>query len=1102
MPTGNPIYDALRTFAADVTAKSKGVVQGEPEDQLRAPFETFLKIAASILEKEVVCVGETLLKHRIGKPDYGINIEGLLAGHAELKAPGKGVTRQRLKGHDRSQFDRFAQLPNVLYTDGNEWALYRYGKRDRAVVRLSGEVAQDGREAVSERNTLALWPLLIDFLAWEPFIQTDSQGHIDLKEFARQLAALCRFLRDDVAESLNDATSPLNRTAEGWRHLLFPNAPDEQFADAYAQTVVFALLLARSAMSDQEDGLTLENAQNALQPQHNLLSAALLALTEQDAYTEIGGAVASVLRLVNAIPVTALEADPDLWLYFYEDFLAEYDPDLRKNAGVYYTPIEVVHAQVRLIDDLLVNRLGKTDGFSSPGVVTLDPATGTGTYLLGVIDHALQRVACEQGTGAVAGQATRLAQNTCGFEIMVGPYAVAHLRVTGALRAWEANLPTDGAQIYLTDTLESPNILPLQGHFGPAQALSQEHERALRVKKDEKVLVCLGNPPYDRSPAATATGGWVRRGDEGDEGSDNQPIFNDFINPALASGYGHQVHNIYNLYAYFWRWALWKVFEQNDQDGPGVVSFISASSYLDGDAFAGMREHMRRVCDDIWILDLGGEGRGPRKSENVFNIQTPVAIAIAARSGTADPALPARIHYRRLEGPRAEKLRALDEIAGFGEAKWQDCPSDFQAPFRPVGNGAYFDWPLITNLFPWQQSGVKAGRTWVIAPSTKTLKERWDRLTQADEDKRKTLFKDSPTGRKVHEPATQLPPSDIRLPPILEMPKGSPAPVADRFAYRALDRQFVLADARLLDRPGPTLWRTHSERQIYLTSLFSQPLGAGPALIASALIPDLHSFRGSFGGKSVIPLYRDVQASEPNLLPNLLEHLSTVTNLEIAPEDFVAYVYGIISVPTYVERFYKELDTRQVRVAITTDAELFCKIRDLGAKLIWLHTYGERFVPDGYNKSQINRGVAQCTVGVQTCTDDYPNSFAYDYDTQILSVGDGKFAHVKPAVYEYAVSGYKIVQSWLKYRMRDRGGPKPSSPLDDICPTEWPAEFTTELLQLIWVLEATLETHAEQTILLDAVVKGDYIAEKDLTTTIPDSLRKPPAAPAGGARLV
>ena len=119
----------------------------------------------------------------------------------------------------------------------------------------------------------------------------------------------------------------------------------------------------------------------------------------------------------------------------------------------------------------------------------------------------------------------------------------------------------------------------------------------------------------------------------------------DFIQPAIDAGYGVHVKNLYNLYVYFWRWALWKVFEHETSRGPGVVSFISAASYLDGDAFCGMRKHMRRLCDEIWILDLGGEGRGTRKSDNVFAIQTPVAIAVAVRSGKAKRNKPAKVLY-------------------------------------------------------------------------------------------------------------------------------------------------------------------------------------------------------------------------------------------------------------------------------------------------------------------------------------------------------------------------------------------------------------------------------------------------------------------------
>src|SRR5271157_4573620 len=154
---------------------------------------------------------------------------------------------------------------------------------------------------------------------------------------------------------------------------------------------------------------------------------------------------------------------------------------------------------------------------------------------------------------------------------------------------------------------------------------------------------------------------WRTRGTG--EASKQPAIFQEFLGPAVAAGHGGAVKNIYNLYVYFWRWALWKVFEHESSRGPGVVSFISAASYLDGDAFGGMREHMRRVCDEIWVLDIGGEGRGTRQSENVFAIQTPVAIAVTVRSRKAKKKKPAPAHYGRIDGPREAKLATLDAIA-------------------------------------------------------------------------------------------------------------------------------------------------------------------------------------------------------------------------------------------------------------------------------------------------------------------------------------------------------------------------------------------------------------------------------------------------------
>jgi hypothetical protein len=1096
MAENKTVYEALQAFAASVTAKMSQPTHGEPEEQLRGPFENFVADVSSVLNIKIVCTGETLLKERIGRPDFAVHNSGLLSGFVELKPPGTGADATRFKGHNREQWNRFTAIPNILYSDGNDWALYRSGVLAGNIVRVSGDIAKAGKKAVSEKDAPAIEALLRSFFAWQPVIPFDREGNVDLKGFAKVLAPLCWMLREAVTETIADPASPLVQLAHDWRQLLFPEADDKQFADSYAQTVTFALLLGRS---EGAHPLTLNSAEAALSAQHSLLSRALQVLTDPSAQAPIQAALDLLIRIIAVVPAAKLTGPHDPWLYFYEDFLEAYDPKLRKDAGAYYTPVEVVHAQVRMIDDLLTLRLHKPLGFADPGVVTLDPAVGTGTYLLGVIEHALGRIEAEQGRGAVPGQATALANNLYGFEIMVGPYAVSELRISRALRDHQAALPKTGSHVYLTDTLESPHAVPPQLPLF-LKAISEQHELALQVKSNVPVIVCLGNPPYDRHEAATEdnksrTGAWVRWADDG---KGTGAILRSFLDPAIAAGHGGDIKNLYNLYVYFWRWALWKVFEHETASGPGVVSFISASSYIDGDAFSGMREHMRRECDEIWILDLGGEGRGTRQSDNVFAIQTPVAIAVAMRAGKADKDKPASVHYFPIEGSRDDKLLALDAITSTGSIKWRECPGGWLAPFRPAGKGLYFDWPLLTDLMPWQQSGVKAGRTWVISSDAMVLKQRWQVLCNTAITDRKALFKDSPTGRKVHERAKQLAPHNEELPPITELPKESVSPAIQRYAYRSFDCQFIFADARLIDRPGPALWRAHSARQAYLTTAFTQAIGAGPSVTACSEIPDLHYYSGR-GAKDIVPLYRTAGATEANILPGLLDLLSQTYSHAVTPEDFLAYVYGILAQPAFTARYRKELESCELRVPLTLDAELFENVRFIGARLLWLHTYGERYVPAGRQRGHIPPGAAKCEKPVPGDADNYPEAFAYDSSTLTLTVGAGEFKPVAPEVYTFEVSGLKPVQSWLKYRMRNGAGKK-SSPLDDIRPEKWSSQFTTELLELLWVLEATVEGYPEQAKLLEAIVAGSCIKAADLPP-VPADMRKPPRVKAAGAKL-
>lgn len=613
---------------------------GEPEDQLRGPLENLLTDVGKAFGHKVVAKGESRLHGRLGRPDYAVLVGKLLAGYMELKGPGKGANPDRYKGHDRDQWKRFQSLPNLIYTDGNEWGLYRGGKRIRPLVHLSGDITRSGKAAVKPVDVSAIEPLLRDFLSWHPIVPKEARALAEL------LAPLCRLLREEVKDALKNVKSPLVQLAKDWRQLLFPDADDDHFADAYAQTVTFALLLARSegAKTIDED---LHGPIQKLAADHALLSRALQVLTDKAVRDEIAPALRLLQRVIDRVPTHALKGNghTDPWLYFYEDFLAAYDPKLRKDAGAYYTPPEVVRGQVRLIDCLLVERLNKPMGFADSSVITLDPAVGTGTYLLGAIDHAMQRVKTELGSGAVPGQATQLARNIYGFEIMVGPYAVAQLRLSRSLMDRGATLPADGPGVYLTDTLESPHVEPLRpGLF--YKPLADQHKWALEVKDRKPVIVCLGNPPYDRHPAADAakaasrarTGSWVRWGDSGD-GTD--AIFHDFLQPALDAGHGGDVKNLYNLYVYFWRWALWKVFEHTTAAGPGVVSYISASSYLDGDAFVGVREHSGGCVMRSGSLTLAAKGAARAKATTFSPSKrpwpSPFLYATPSRGRTSQP---------------------------------------------------------------------------------------------------------------------------------------------------------------------------------------------------------------------------------------------------------------------------------------------------------------------------------------------------------------------------------------------------------------------------------------------------------------------------------
>ena len=742
-----------------------------------------------------------------------------------------------------------------------------------------------------------------------------------------------------------------------------------------------------------------------------------------------------------------------------------------------------MRCQVRLAGELLKTRFSKPLSFADNGVTVLDPAVGTGTYPLTVIEHAAAAVRGLYGPGAVPQRLAALADRLYAFELLVGPYSVAHLRIAQRLR--ENGVVGHTPRVYLTDTLESPNQLPEFTATMMQEQISLERKLAQEVKREVPVVVCLGNPPYDReqrdpdSDEGRRKGGWVRYGDDGDS---TPPILEDFLAPARTTGAGVHLKNLYNDYVYFWRWALWKVFDSTDD--PGIVTFITASSYLQGPGFVGMRRKMREVFDELWIIDLEGDSLGARKTDNVFAIRTPVAIAIGIRCGSPSPDTPAKVHKVKLTGSEREKLETLDSVESFDDLKWRDCSHDWDAPFYPVGIGAYFDWPAVTDVFPWQQSGVKAGRTWPINPERRSLERRWRKLVSADPNRRQVLFVDRPTGRKATDSPPALLPGTEKPPSVWQLSSTEVVPYVFRYSYRSFDRQYVFADARLIDRPGPPIWAAHGDKQVYITSLLTAVMGQGPAAVAASHIPDLHYFCGR-GAKDIIPLWRDAEATEPNVTTGLLEDISAVHGATITAERLFAYAYGILAQPEYVRRFWDELELPPPRLPITRDSDLFARVADHGERLLQLHTY--RSVP---------QGEARCTKPVSL--DDYPAGFHYDSGTKTLRVGDGEFAPVDPAVWSYSVSGLQVVKSWLNYRKLVPSGRK-SSDLDKIRPDSW--TFGEELVELLWLLEATLALEPEGAALLDEVCASPLFSADDLPTPTNEERKPPSAAPREGEQL-
>ena len=596
-----------------------------PETALAPAFQDLL---AAALTETPMGAGLTVVPEfahpGIGRPDIALVRAGAPArAFVELKAPDiPADPRLWRTAHGQRQAERLKELRCWGTSNFTDFRLLER-KDEVAAASIVPEQAidpacDDARAArlIAEHDVGPLLAL-IERLAVGAGLEPTAEN---AEHLAGLLAHASRFVRGIVRDRLADLRSanttsdPLLEVHAEFRTVLYArpeaggyadNDFDTLFSSAFAQTLAFGLLLVREGSGRPVD----RTAYQSMPEQHPLMRTALRVLTQEEILDVVGAGFTVMLDTVNSFAPEILAPEPDgrdPILYFYEDFLSVFDPKARERHGVYFTPVEVVRFMVGALDRVARDNLKLGDGLRNPDLTILDPATGTGTFPLGVAERVRDEAAKFGGPGRADLEIRNLAGRIFGLELLIGPYAVAHYRMHHILKEPPGGgsgpaVPRVG--VYLTDTLAEPGAEAPLGRLGfLTTGITDERRQADDVKARRKILAIIGNPPYRRlagGEVQTLIGRWMN------------DLWDDLKQPVRDAGHGNMLNTFPELSVAFWRWAMWKIFEADDAPGRGVVAFITNRNFLTGLPYSGLRRAMRDRFDRIEIIDLRGNKRMP-----------------------------------------------------------------------------------------------------------------------------------------------------------------------------------------------------------------------------------------------------------------------------------------------------------------------------------------------------------------------------------------------------------------------------------------------------------------------------------------------------------
>ena len=832
---------------------------------------------------------------------------------------------------------------------------------------------------------------------------------------AKHLARRTRELQTQIATTLTDEDSGIYRMFSAFKELLLTTLTPDDFADMYAQTLAYGLFAARCTLPNATNFSRL-TAASALPQSNPFLRQLFYQIASPNLEENVTYILDDIVNLLANVPTEMLRTAfvlqahaEDPVIHFYETFLAEYDPQRRVDRGVYYTPPQVISYIVRSVDALLKTALHKPDGLADDSALILDPATGTGGFLLAVLNHINQYITTTYGTGEWNRYINdaQLVQRLFGFEILVAPYTIAHLKLSLFLQAqgWDA---AERLRIYLTNTLEEPVEKEL---YTFAEFISDEANAAVSVKRDEPLLVILGNPPYPRdsaNPSRDSDGNFTFIGGliEDYKQVDGQPL-GEKNSKALQGDY-----------VKFTRWAQWRI----DRNGEGVIGYIVNNSFLDGPIFRGMRKSLLDSFNAIYLLNLHGSSRKTEavpengRDENVFDIVQGVSILLCVKQ--RDNPTPAQVYYADMWGNRGVKYTTLSET-DVRTTEWNQLqPTSPLYLFLPQTTEFITEYERgweITDIFQTGSVSIVTGRDKLTLHQTpETLQETvadFASLPEADAREKYRLRKDS-RDWKVH-----LAQADLRNHP----------DVGQHIAlirYRPFDTRWTYYTGRSAGfhmGPRHDVMRHLRKDNLALCvcRVVKSPVWQH-ALITNKITENSYISNRTSESGYVFPLYLYPNPEELdfaterllNFKPDFLKALSEGLELsqtarlglpqDVSPEEILAYIYAILYSPTYRERYNEFLKHGFPRIPLPPDMEHFRKLSALGGALSDWHLLkgGSGAAPRHRFEGEGEGIVSQVR---------YVDGNVWINPTQ-------HFTDVPADVWEYEVGAYQVCEKWLKDR--------------------------------------------------------------------------------------